>query len=88
MEKCGRDFRFEFLETGSGSGGSTRGVNPLQVLPECSGSTQKQPRDGFGSPFAAGASGALHSTKIFPSSSTKDFCTSTGFSLVLHPFFI
>jgi hypothetical protein len=46
MERSSRNFRLEFLENGSGTGGSTGGVNPLQVLPECSGSTQKQPRDG------------------------------------------
>jgi hypothetical protein len=66
MEKSSRNFCLEFLETGSRSAGSIGGVNPLQVLPECSGSTQNQPCDGSGSPFGAGASGALHSTRIFP----------------------
>jgi hypothetical protein len=88
MEKCSRNFRFEFLETGSGSGGRTGGVNPLQVLPECSVSTKKQPRDGSGSPFCAGASGALHSTRIFPAPPPEIFGSSTRLFLVLHPFFI
>jgi len=60
------------------------------VLPECSGSTQNQPCDGSGSPFSAGASGALHSNRIFPAPAPAPefFGTSTRFFLVLHPFFI
>jgi hypothetical protein len=58
------------------------------VLPECSGNTQNQPYDGSGSPFGAGASGVLHSTRIFPTPPPEIFGTSTRFFLVLPPFFI
>jgi len=61
---------------------------PRQVLPECSGSTKNQPCDGSGSSFGAGASGALHSTRIFPAPAPEFFGTRTKFFLVLHPFFI
>ena len=88
MEKSNRNFRLEFLETGSGSAGSTGGVNPLQVLPECSGSTQKQPCDGSVSPFDGGASGALYSTRIFPAPAPEIFGTSTiFFTGAAPPFF-
>jgi hypothetical protein len=43
------------------------------VLPECSGSTQNQPCNGSGSPFGAGASGVLHSTRIFPAQAPDFF---------------
>jgi hypothetical protein len=87
MEKSSRNFRLEFLETGSGSAASTGGVNPLQVLPECSGSTQNQPCDGSGSPFDGGASGALYSTRIFPAPAPEFFGTRTKFFWCCSPFF-
>jgi len=52
---------------------------PRQVLPECSGSTQNQPCDGSGSPFGAGASGVLHSTRIFPAPAPDFFWCCTRF---------
>ena len=87
MEKSSRNFRLEFLETGSGIAGSTGGVNPIQVLPECSGSTQKQTCDGSGSPFDGGASGAHYSTRIFPAPAPEFFGTSTIFFPGAAPFF-
>lgn len=88
MEKSSRNFRLEFLETGSGSAGSTGGVNPLQVTPECSGRTQKQPCDGSGSPFDGGASGALYSTRIFAAPAPEFFWNQHHiFSWCCSPFF-
>jgi len=87
MEKSSRNFHLEFLETGSGSGGSTGGVNPRQVLPECSRNTQNKPCDGSGSPIGSGASGALHSTRIFPAPPPEVFGTSTRFFSGAAPVF-
>jgi hypothetical protein len=59
------------------------------VLPECSGSTQNKPYDGSGGPFADGASGALHSTQIFPAPAPEFFGTSTiFFPGAAPPFFL
>jgi len=85
MEKSGKNFRLAFLEIGSGSGGGTGGVNSLQVLPKCPGSTQKQPRDGSGCSFAAGASGDLHSTRIFPAPAPDFFWCITRFLFKENP---
>jgi hypothetical protein len=87
MEKRCRNFRLEILETGSGNTGSTGGVNPLQVLPECSGRSKNQPCDCSGSPLSAGASGALHSTRIFAAPAPVFFETRTKLFLVLQTFF-
>jgi hypothetical protein len=82
MEMSIRNLRSEFLETGLGSGGNTGGLNPRQVPPECSGSTQNQPRDGSGNPFAGRASGALDRPRFFPRTTASFFAAVPGFFLV------